>query len=237
MKNYNDLIFVAKDIRFNHFYILSAKLSAFFDRKSYYKKFCSDNGIVDEKAAKKYLPSRYLVEHTRINRFGKSRDRIIAQAYIDFQNKSLNTDYAIKETERSLEEQKGVIAEYKANLSATKKRLETEKDPAEKIYLQGMIWNITTSIKNQEIALRNIESDYSELLGIEINNDENWKQQLKQIEDEVDNCIVDFIRSLCRRITRRLSYVNFEYVKPEYSEKVKAIKGIEVKNAPNKNKK
>jgi hypothetical protein len=237
MKNYNELVFVAKDIRFNFLYIFSNNIVAFFDRKGYYRKFCADNGITNELAAKKYLPHRYLVQHPRIERFGKSRDRIIVQLFIDYQNKSLNTDYAIRNTEKKINEQKDTIREYESQLNEFEKRLKNENDAAEKIYLQSTISNLGTTIKNQKLVLEGMEDQHAEYLGIQINNEENWTQQLKQVEDEVDSCINDFIRKLCKKITRKLSYINFEYIKPEYSDKVKDIKGVGAANASSKNKK
>ena len=77
------------------FYILFLNLVAFIDRRSFYKRFCNDNSIQENAINKKYLPNKYLVEHDRILRLGKSRDRIIAQIYQEYKNKSLNTEYAI----------------------------------------------------------------------------------------------------------------------------------------------
>ena len=235
--NNHEMIFVARDIRFSFLYILSANIVALFDRKSFYNRFCTDNGIEGKNAAKKYLPQKYLVEHSRIERFGKSRDRIIARAYLDFYNKSLNTNYAIAGAEKDIASQKALIKEYEDQLLETKKRAMQEKDAAEAIHLQSVVSNLATSIKNQKNILTQKEDYYADLLGIRINNEENWIAQLKQIEDEVDACIMNFIRKLGRRVVRKMSFSNFYYITPTYSDKVKDIKENGIRNATGSNKK
>lgn len=234
---YEELMFVAQDIRFGTLYILTGKIVAFFDRRSFYRKFCNDNSIRQNASNKKYLPSRYLVEHDRITRFGKSRDRIIAQVYLKYTEKAENTEYAIKKLVEALHEQEGTIKKYESDLEVIKKKAAQEKNPAEAIYLESVASNIDTSIKNQKLHLKEMEERFAELQGIKINNQENWDNQLKQIEDEVDICITDFIRALTKKVKRKLDFSNFYYITPEYSEKVKLIKGASTSHASSTNKK
>lgn len=233
--DYEKLMFVAKDIRFGFFYILFLNFVAFIDRRSFYKRFCNDNSIQENAINKKYLPNKYLVEHDRILRLGKSRDRIIAQIYQEYKNKSLNTEYAINLATKDIAEKEKEIEDYQKTLLETKKKASSEKDPAEAIYLQSVVSNLDTSIKNQKIVLQEKEGHYAELLGVKVNNDDNWENQLKQIEDEVDACTMNFIRRLGRKVNKKLGFSNFYYVVPEYSEKVKQIK--EMTHASSSNKK
>ena len=196
-----------------------------FGARNFYKKFCAKNGIdlPLRKDVKWSLPEDYMVEHNRIEQLAASRDRIISAFHEKYIQTQASLDVAVGAMRQKVAHQENYLEMEREKLAQYKSQKQKTKDASELIFLESKINSQKSLIKNQEFTLNEISAELAQLESIEELNFENWNDQLKNIEDEITSQTYKFILRLGRIVTRKLSYSDFKYIKPEYSEKVLVI--------------
>ena len=200
-------------------------LVSFFGAGGFYKKFCKKNGIdlPLRKDVHWSLPEYYIVEHNRIEQLAASRDRIISAYHGKYIETQSSLDDAIEAEKHKVAQQEKYIEAESDCYKRMDESLKKSKDPQEIIYLESRLEAQKSLIANQEFVLNEMMAELAQLESIEELNFENWNDQLKNIEDEITSTTYKFILRLARKVNRKLSFTEFKYIKPEYSEKVLMI--------------
>ena len=223
--NLGDLIYPVEAIKLSLPIRIKNFCIAFFGANNFYRKFCKKNGIDLPLRNDVHwsLPEDYIVEHNRLDQLGASRDRIISAYHGKYIETQERLDNALTAARHKVEQQVNYVEIEKENLERIKTELEKSKDPQEKIFLESRRGTQKSLVANQEYVLNEMQAELAQLDSIEELNFENWNDQLKNIEDEITSASYKFILRLARKVNRKLSYSEFKYLKPEYSEKVLMI--------------
>ena len=200
-------------------------ISATASANTFYRKFCKKNGIdlPLRRDIRWSLPEDFIVEHNRLEQLGASRDRIISAFYEKYIQKQSELEVALgAEQQKSLQQEAYVKTEEERLKNYVSDRKKT-KDPQEIIYLDAKIKSQDSLVKNQKYIYNEQLAELARLASIDALNYENWNDQLKNIEDEIVDASYKFILRLGRKVTKKLSFSDFKYSKPDYSEKVLLI--------------
>lgn len=218
-------IFSAKDITLSMPIRIRNYLIATFGANDFYRRFCKKNGIDLPLRNDVHwsLPEEYNVEHVVIDRLGESRDRIISAFHEIYVQTQSDLEDATAAQKRRVESQEKYLELERAKLEQYISDRQKSKDAQELIFLDSKIKTQESLVSNQEFLLDEMEAELSRYESVEEINFENWNDQLKNIEDEITSETFKFIMRLGRKVKKKLSYSEFQYIKPEYSEKVHMI--------------
>lgn len=221
------LVYRLKDVDFSLFVRLKNYFSAMHGRKKVFIRFCSKNGIsLPIHSDHSYrMPKEYLIEHSRIERFGVIRDRIVVELYRDYKSKMANLENQISIIEDKIRLQKEYLAAERRRLESEKKQLASSKDPLQKIWLESNIDSQSVKIDNQMSVLGRLEGTRDSLIEIRHSNKKTWKRQLEDIEKTMRALTQKFVDRITRKIVVNFHFTDFTYVLPDYNKRVKELLG------------
>lgn len=225
--DYSNLKYETKDVEYNYFTRLCNYFSGLSKRGVAFRSFCASNGIdfPINWEVKYKMPKGYIVENPRVETIGLIRDKIICSFYDDYIEKKILLDSYISDVEKRIKSQKDYIEQEEQKLLDVKNKLLTEKDPAEYISLQSRDSQLSTKIANQNAILETLLDKRALLLGIGEQNLNNWARQKKIINVATKKLLAGLINNTGKKITKKFGFDDFEYVEPEYTDKVKKIMG------------
>ena len=215
--------FIAKEIKLTFWAWLRVRLSAFFGRKAFLRKFCSESGIDLPliKGKRVVLPERYLVkDNNTIAYLGNIRDKAIVDAYdLYYEKHTALYDFLLKMKSRIAEQEKYLAVE-KQRVEEYKAALKKEKDPQQIIFYESRIHEAEVRVANQSSRLAEMENSFRMHARLEGQNNATWKHQAGLIENYIAECISSYLKSLGKKIIKCLDYNEFKYIKPGYSDEV-----------------
>lgn len=225
--DYGALKYEAKDIEYNYFTRICNYFSGLSKRNSTFRSFCASNGIdfPINWEVKYKMPKEYVVDNPRIETIGLIRDKIICNFYDEYAARESLLNSHISEVEKRIRSQKDYIEQEERKLDDVRRKLHKEKDPAEYISLQSRESQLVTKIANQNAILDTQLDEHVLLLGIGEQNLNNWARQKKIILVATKKLIASLVNNTGKKITRKFGFDDFEYIEPDYTDKVKKIMG------------
>ena len=225
--DYDALKYEPKDVEYNYFTRICNYFSGLLKRSSAFRSFCVSNGIdLPINWEVKYkMPKEYIIDNPRIEAIGLIRDKIIYSFYDEYAAKKTLLDSYISDAEKRIKSQEEYIAQEEQKLEDIRTRLPKEKDPSEYISLQARESQLVTKIANQNAILETQLNERALLLNIGERNLNNWARQKKIVNVATKKLIASLVNNTSKKITKKFGFDDFEYVEPEYTDKVKKIMG------------
>ena len=208
---------------------LNRYLKGTYDRGSILKKFKQELHL-DEKLAEERkiaYPENFLIETNEIDYLYLIRDRVIRQKFTQYKEIQENLDKAILELETSIKTDKELVAKEQQKLNTLKKKLEEAQNSDDRIAYQDSCQKTEVGIGNIEIRIARDETEIEEKKKTrDLENLIEWKAQVQIIEQAIEREILDYRKSVTRKVEKEYGYTNFTHRKAAYTgEMVKIVAG------------